>query len=697
MKIKAFLIIVPVFVVAALVQSYFWVPTYESQAAGNPLRNLKFIEASIGDAKILNPILSADSASSRITQLVFEGLLDLDEDLNLRGRLATDWTVTETAYLLVDEAAALPDGAAVTRETLLERLRAFLASPEAGDLGESVLEVDIAPAGSETLALPPSAPDQAAPPPLAVQVPVRLRLRLDRVDQDLLAKLRPLLGADYGAGIDRSRWLEPGTEPSAQALALLAARFPLLEHNPEITFSLRRGVTFHDGHGFDAGDVVFTYDSIMNPRNLSPRTSDYEPIKNIEVIDPHRVKIVYKRLFSPAVSAWTMGILPEHLLNDEALKREAEERGLSAAALENFGMRDSRFNRAPVGSGPFRFREWQSDEMIHLSRNEDYWEGPPEYRDYYYRIIPDALTQEVEFRTGAIDTYVPQPHQVARYKADDTYQTFSSLVFAYAYIGYNLRRAPFDDPAVRRALSMAIDIDAIIEHVLYDQGERTTGPYPKNTEWYDHEVAPIPYDPEGALRLLEENGWRRNAEGWLEKDGKLLEFTLITNHGNAVRKSIMTIAQNSWRQIGIKVRTELFEWAVFLQDFINPGQFDATVLGWSMGIDPDLYQIWHSSQAGPNQLNFVGYKSAEADRLIERIRREYDHDKQRALAHELHALIARDQPYTFIYAARAARALDRKIVMVEPDGSLTKVRPSRSGQIYFHLNRWRKLDAAPQF
>ena len=130
---------------------------------------------------------------------------------------------------------------------------------------------------------------------------------------------------------------------------------------------------------------------------------------------------------------------------------------------------------------------------------------------------------------------------------------------------------------------MAIDVEQIIEFVLYGEGEQVTGPFAITTEWYDRTVAPLPYDPEGAQRLLEAKGWRRGADGILAKDGKRLEFTLITNNGNPQRKAIATIAQDAWRKIGVDCRVQLFEWAVFLKDFINTGKFDAVVLGWSTG------------------------------------------------------------------------------------------------------------------
>ncbi len=710
MRLKRWLLLAPLLLIVFLLQSYFWVPTYERQATGNPQRLVTYIEGSSGDAKILNPILNADSSSSNIVGHVFEGLLDLDENLNLRGRLATDWRISEQAYLLVSPSNRFPDGAEVTGRRLANRIRAALQDEAFPALADNIKDIQVLPPSSLTRKIPIREKGEDGKPQrseveLTFNRPERVAFSLRRVDQDFFTRLAPIIGDRYVEHFPYEQFLEfpERLEPDIkeQVFAQLPEVFPVAEHNPIIDFHLRKGVRFHDGHEFDAGDVKFTYESIMKPRNLSPRTSDFEPIKYVEILDPHTVRVVYKRLFSPAINAWTMGILPEHLLNAEAMQREMDERGLSQAAREAFGMRDSRFNRSPIGSGRFRFVEWQSDEFIHLERNEDYWEGPAEYHDYYMRIIPDLLTQEMEFRAGAVDYYGAQPHQVARYKEDPTYQSFSSLGFGYTYIGYNNRRPLFADPDVRRALGMAIDVDELIRYLLYGEGERITGPYPKNTQWYDHSVEPLPYDPEGARTLLEAKGWRLNAEGWLEKDGKVFEFNLITNSGNPIRKNVMTIAQNGWKKIGIKCNTQYFEWAVFLKDFVNTGQFDAVVLGWSMGIDPDLFQLWHSSQAGPQQLNFIGYNNPRADELIVRIRQEYNLDVQRDLAHRLHRLIAEDQPYTFLYAPLGTRVLDKKIVLVKrrEDGTeeYEKIYPTKSGDITFYFHRWRKLEFVPEF
>ncbi|MBC8551318.1 MAG: peptide-binding protein [Candidatus Brocadiales bacterium] len=471
-----------------------------------------------------------------------------------------------------------------------------------------------------------------------------------------------------------------------------------VEHNPVIIFNLRKGVKFHDGHEFDSGDVEFTYQSIMENKNLSPRTPDYEPVKSLEILDSHTVRVVYKRLYQPAFGTWGMGMLPEHLLNKDALRKEAIAKGEDP---EKFTMRDSGFNRSPVGTGPFVFREWKSDQYIVLDRHEQYWEGAPNYKSYTFRIVPDLLTQEMEFYGGAIDSYGVQPHQVERLKKDPAYQNFSGLSFGYTYIGYNMRRELFKDKRIRKALGMAIDVDKIIRYVMYDEAERITGPFVKQTDYYDKNIQPLPYDPEGAVKLLNEAGWLRNNDGKLEKEGKLLSFTLITNGGNDLRKSILAIAQDSWKKIGIDVKTDIVEWTVFLGNHVNTGNFDALILGWSMGIDPDLYQIWHSSQTNPQQLNFVGFENDKADDLIIKIRQEYDYDKQVGYSHQLHRIIAEEQPYTFLYVGKWTAVLDKKIVIKEllPSGEdqIKEITPTKTGNYSFYFNKWIKLAENPAF
>jgi ABC-type transport system substrate-binding protein len=708
---RRLLIIVPVGLSLILLQSYFWVPTYDEQARGNPGRLEQFINASIGDASILNPILSADSASSDIEGLVFEGLIDRDENLRFRGRVASSWQIYEEAFFFVNDSIRPPgldraDADSVVR--LLEEARRGdqPASEPLRNALDNIRDITLIPTQRYTVARPRQDSAGKGPGEIRVEIaaPARVKLTMAQVDQDLFTRLTEILGEGYFDSFRPARYLS--TEPALnekETAALAQELLPATEHNPVIEFHLRPGVTFHDGQTLDANDVKFTYEAIMDPRNLSPRVADYEPVKQVQVIDPLRVRIIYKRLYSPAFGTWAMGILPEHLLNAEALRQEALHAGEDPSV---FSMRQSAFNRRPVGCGPFVFTEWKSDQHILLNRFESYWEGPPNYKKYVYRIIPDLLTQEMEFYAGTIDVYgeppggVP-PHQATRLKNNPRFQSYSGTAYAYAYIGYNLRRPPFDDIRVRRALSMAIDVNKIIEYVLYHQAERTTGPFAKQTDYYNHAVPPPPYHPEGAQELLAEAGWRRNAEGFLEKNGRRLQFTLITNSGNDTRKSILAIAQDAWKKLGIDVRTDLVEWSVFIKERINKLDFDAVVLGWTTGIDPDLYQVWHSSQTGPNQLNFVDYRNPEADELILKIRQEYDHGRQVALCHRLHEIIAHDQPYTFLYVGKWTAVLDKRIVISEADEAgrqqVRRITPTKTGNYMFFFNKWIKLAEMPQF
>jgi ABC-type transport system substrate-binding protein len=707
MTVRRFLIFAPLLLIFVLLQSYFWVPTYEQQTRGNPERLGDYITGSIGDASLLNPILSADSASSSIENMVFEGLIDRDEQLRFRGRLAVSWNIYEEAYFYVNDHANIPGLGKADPQRIADFLRKAKAGKNLSQASvrnslDHITEISvIAPRKYTVIQHEKETTTEKKTRDIHIRVaaPARIKLTLDRVDQDLFQHLVKLLGQDYFKSFQGENYLSSDT-PIEQAKMSAYAQdvLPAMEHNPVLLFHLRPGVKFHDGHLFDANDVRFTYESIMNPKNLSPRIADYEPVKAVEVIDPLTIKIVYKRLYSPAIGTWSMGILPEHLLNRQALEKEAVRLGRDP---NTYSMRQSTFNRHPVGCGPYMFREWKSDQYITLDRFDGYWEGPPNYKGFVYRVIPDLLTQEMEFYAGTIDSYAVQPHQVRRLEKDPRFQSFSGTAFGYTYIGYNLRRKPFDDPRVRRALGMAIDINKIIRYVLYGQGERITGPFVKQTDYYNHQIKPLVYDPKGALKLLEEAGWKRNASGRLEKNGQTFKFTLITNSGNDLRKAILAIAQDAWKQIGIDVRTDILEWSVFIQERVNKADFDALILGWQMGIEPDLYQIWHSSQTHPYQLNFVGFKNKAADDLIVKIRQEYDHNRQVEYCHELHEIIAREQPYTFLYVSRWTAVLDKRIAIKDVDDSgnvsYHKIKPTKTGNYTFYFNKWVKLPAEPDF
>ena len=441
---------------------------------------------------------------------------------------------------------------------------------------------------------------------------------------------------------------------------------------PVITFFLRKGVFWHDGKEFTAYDVKFTYDKIMDQKTNTVRRSSYELVKKAEVLGPYTFRVTYKQPFSPGLETWSIGIIPKHLLEKEDINTTP-------------------FNRKPIGTGPFQFVEWVTDEKIVVEANPQYFEKRPNVDRLIYRIIPETPLNEMEILTGGVDYSSIFPYEYQRMSQLPFLKTYSQPSLGYTYLGYNLKKDLFQDRRVRLALTHAINREEIVQYVLYGLGEVATGPFP-NQLWYSNpHVKTIPYDPQKAHQLLTEAGWKdKNRDGILVKDGKLFKFTLITNSGNDTRRDVGVLVQRQLRELGIDVTFEMYEWSVFLKNFINSRHFDACILGWSLSVDPDAYEIWHSSQIEKG-FNFVSYQNPKVDRLWEEGRREYDIEKRKKIYWRIHELMAEDQPYTFLYVPLGISALQRKFVLVEEGPSGQKIsRPikmEKAGLMY-DLIKW---------
>jgi len=245
------------------------VPTYDQQTKGNPARLNEYITASIGDASLLNPILSADSASSSISDMVFEGLIDRDEQLRFRGRLATSWKIYEEAYFYVNQSAPVPGLGIVGPQELADSLKTAKKKgnskiPKLRDSLDHIVEISILPPRNFMVTRQekdPAAEKKKINININVTAPARIKLVLDRVDQDLFQNLAHLLGKAYFESFDADKFLDADPRPAKDKLASYAKELlPAFEHNPVLLFHLRSGVKFHDGHLFDAHDVKFTYD-----------------------------------------------------------------------------------------------------------------------------------------------------------------------------------------------------------------------------------------------------------------------------------------------------------------------------------------------------------------------------------------------------------------------------------------------------
>ncbi|MCD8568433.1 MAG: peptide-binding protein [Geovibrio sp.] len=432
----------------------------------------------------------------------------------------------------------------------------------------------------------------------------------------------------------------------------LAESWEISDDSRSITFKLRDNVKWHDGAPFTASDVEFMYNFMIDNNTPTSYDADFRLVTKFEVIDPLTVKVSYAEPFAPALLSWSMAVLPKHLLEG----KEAAKSSLM---------------RSPVGTGPYRFKEWKSGESITLEANDEYFEGRPNLDRIIFRIIPDLNTTFMELLNGSLDIMGLTPTQWV--KQTDTalftnsYDKYTYLAPSYAYIGYNMKNPMFADKRVRQALTYATPKQEIIDGILFGEGVPAEGPYKPGTMWQNTNVKKYEYSPEKAKELLAEAGWKdTNGDGILDKDGKPFTFTLLTNQGNSVRTKIAETVQQSWQKVGIKVDIRVLEWASFINEYIDKGKFDAVVLGWNIVVDPDPFDVWHSSKCGPKMLNFICFSNAEADQLIEGGRHALDPAKRKEYYDRFQEILAEEQPYTFLYVPNALIALSKRFKEVSP-------------------------------
>lgn len=469
------------------------------------------------------------------------------------------------------------------------------------------------------------------------------------------SRLNPLLASDSASG-SVNGYLFNGLVKYDRDLKLvgeLAEFWDVRQKGLEIVFHLRKNVLWHDGVPFTAEDVVFTYQRLIDPKVMTPYGSDFALVKSVTAVDPHTVQVIYKEPFAPALESWGIGMIPKHV-------------------FEKGDFNTNPANRAPVGTGPFVFKELKTDEKAVLVANPNYFEGRPNIDRVVIRVIPDSSVQFLELRSQTIDSMGLTPDQYIAYDSFfQNHQKFRYPAFSHTFFGFNLQRDMFKDLRVRQALAMALDKREIIDGVLLGYGRSATGPFPPSSWAFDPTVPELPFDPIRAKALLGEVGWRdTDGDGILDKDGKPFSFTVITNQGNKIREQTAIILQAHLARIGIKVDVRVLEWSSFIHDFVDKGNFDAIILGWNLGRDPDQYLIWHSSQKGEGRYNFIGYQNPSADKLWEEGRQTFDQAKRQAIYRKLHRMIAGDLPYIFLYYPDALPTVHKRFqsVIVAPAG-----------------------------
>lgn len=474
--------------------------------------------------------------------------------------------------------------------------------------------------------------------------------------------LNPILNADSASSEINSFVFDSliQVNDKLQFEPALAASWSVSGGGLKWRFDLVHNAKWHDGAPFTSKDVVFTIQSILDPKVNSPRKSDYELIESITAPDDYTVEIKLKKKFAPFLESMGIGILPEHLLKGHDINTDT-------------------FNQHPVGTGKYVFKEWKKRQYITLAKYDDYYGKKPKIEKVKMKIVADSNVGLLQMRTGEVDLLGIEPKDYELVSSFKNSTVYKYEALNYTYIGFNLKNPILSDKKVRQALAYGYDRKPVIDKIIKGLGTEANSTMSPLSWAYNPDVPKYNYDPKKAAQLLDEAGWKLNNDGYRYKDGKKLKFTLMTSKGNKTREDILQYTQQEWKAIGVDVDVMVVEWASFIGNYIDKRNFDAVILGWSLSIDPDPYQIFHSSQIEEPRLNFVGFNNAKADKLMEDGRTTIDIEQRKKIYQKLQAVIAEEEPYMLLYYPISLVAINNRIQNV--------TQPTAAG-ILLHQDDW---------
>lgn len=485
-----------------------------------------------------------------------------------------------------------------------------------------------------------------------------------------LKTITPLVSSDAYAAEVQNYVLESLLARDPDTLewqGLIARDWTVSDDGLTITFHLRRDVSFSDGVPLTAKDVAFTFDFIMSEVIAAPRARAYlSRIARVTATDERTVEFVFSEpYFNSLQLAGGMAILPEHFyrrfLDDPRTFNES--RGLL------------------LGSGPYRLADpesWTPDlGRVELERNPRYW-GPVDgsFDRIVWRVIENDSARLTTFRNQDIDLYGARPREYRQLLDDRELRErtqhfeYMSPTAGYSYVAWNQERAGaptrFADARVRRAMTYLTDVDRVIEEVMQGYAEPAVSPFSPRSKQHDPLLTPAGYDVERARALLAEAGWEdRNGDGVLEDEaGAPFEFELTYFQDNEDTRRMVLFLRDIYARAGIVMKPRPTEWSVMLEN-IDRKDFDAITLGWTSGVEIDIYQMFHSSQVVDGGDNFISYRNPELDRLIDAARSEVDEARRMALWQQAERVMVEDQPYTFLFRRQTLAFVDERIEGLE--------------------------------
>lgn len=415
------------------------------------------------------------------------------------------------------------------------------------------------------------------------------------------------------------------------------------------TFHLNPRATFSDGKSVRASDVVFTLGKIVDPSAEAVQiASGFEQLdmSQTKATDDKTVVIAFREALASQFTQFNnLLVLPEHVYAKGDFRKD--------------------FNDTAVGSGPYKLvRRVPSSEIV-MQVRDDYWGTKPYIASVVFKVILNDATAWNAVKRGDIDeTSIPSDVWMREQNDTSLKRKLDFLRYyglAYNYIAWNSHKPLLADKRMRRALAMCLDIRSIISGLYGGSARAINGHFTPDQWAYNDGVPIIEYDIDGAKKALTSLGWfDRDGDGILDRGGKPLRFELIIMSGSAQGQSVAQLYQASLKQAGVAVDIAVLDFTSAFQRILA-GNYDASYLSWDLEPDPDPYPLFHSSQTPPRGQNFVFYASKDADRLIEQGRRELDQSKREAIYHQLHALLANDQPYSWVTQPSEKWVVNRRV------------------------------------
>lgn len=438
----------------------------------------------------------------------------------------------------------------------------------------------------------------------------------------------------------------------------LAKDWTISEDGKTYTFNLVEGVKWHDGEPFTAYDVEFTFTSIANPAYDAGSTSRIMPvagaqeyrdgaadhITGIEVIDNLTISFTTVEASAAFLPNLYIGIVPKHILGDVSPAEWAKHET----------------NRAPVGTGPFKFVEWKTGEYIKVEANMDYFKGEPQVDEIIYR-FGDKDTMLAAFLNQEIDiTSVPIAEVESVASVPFANIAVQNNLSVY-YIGCNLIADHVNNENVRKAISMGINKDLLAKSILGEYGAREDDIFPSSHWSHSPNISVFDYDVESAKQLLEDAGYTMGDNGFYAKDGDELALTLEVPTGNQEREASAVIIKQDLAKIGINVELQLLDFPTLVTKLlpsnddgtkrqVTADDFDFYILGFGVEADPDEYKpYFHDAFMPPNGYNFCGYSDPYINELFEKQITQMDQDERQATFWEIGEYISAQQPWIPLY------------------------------------------------